>query len=118
VSDFQQAKVWLSNTLHLSKDALHIYVALIVFFGTCLLFRWKASQWRPWLCVLVAALAGEAWDISDSIHYVEPIGYWASAKDLANTMAVPTLLVVLARWTAVFRPSTANGRLPPENPPD
>ena len=34
MSQFQQAKLWLVDTLHLGKDALHIYVALAVFFGT------------------------------------------------------------------------------------
>lgn len=102
VSDFQQVKLWLVETLGLAKDALHIYVALLVFFGACLLFRWKAWQWKPWLCVLAAACAGEAWDLRDSFVRSEPLQYGASVTDLWNTMLVPTLLMLLARYSAVF----------------
>ncbi len=102
MSPFQQAKLWLVETLHLGKDALHIYVALAVFFGACLLFRWKASQWKPWLCVLAVALAGEAWDLGDSASRGAPLAFDLSLKDLWNTLLVPTALVLLARYSPVF----------------
>ena len=102
MSPFQQAKVWLVDTLHLERDALHIYVALLVFFGACLLFRWKASQWKPWLCVLAVALVGEVWDLADSIGRSEPLAFDHSLKDLGNTLLIPTLLVLLARYSKVF----------------
>lgn len=102
MSQFQQAKLWLVDTLHLGKDALHIYVALAVFFGACLLFRWKASQWQPWFCVLAVALAGEAWDLWDCFAIGEPLAFGHGLKDLWNTLLVPTLLVLLARHSTVF----------------
>jgi len=112
VTEFQQAKMWLVETLHLSKDVLHIYVALIVFFGTCLLFRWRASQWKPWLCVLAAALAGEAWDIRDSIAQEGQIFVLASLKDLANTMLLPTLLLAFTRYSVIFTRTPKTGPSP------
>lgn len=102
MSGFQQAKLWLADLLHLEKDALHIYVALLVYFGACLLFRWRAGQWKPWLCVLAVALAGEAWDLADSVRYGTPPDLGASPKDLWNTMLVPTVLMALARYSPVF----------------
>jgi hypothetical protein len=102
VSEFQLAKMWLLDTLQLGKDALHIYVALIVFFGACLLFRWKASQWKPWLCVLAVALAGEALDLTDNVDPGQLIDLVASLKDLVNTLLAPTVLVMLARHTTTF----------------
>jgi hypothetical protein len=102
MSGFQQAKLWLVETLHLAKDALHIYVALVIFLGACLLFRWKAWQWKPWLCVLAAALLGEAWDLADSAVAGQPLAYDESLKDLCNTLLVPTLVVLLARYSALF----------------
>ena len=59
--------MFLVENMHLAKDALHIYVALGVFFGSCLLFGWKASQWRPVMAVLAVALAGESWDLYDTL---------------------------------------------------
>jgi hypothetical protein len=117
---FQQAKLYLSAHVHLAKDALHIYVALILFFGSMLIFGWRAGQWKPWLVVLAAALLGEAWDIYDTLRY-ERIVYWAANwKDIWNTLFWPTAIVLLARFTPVFRkgdrgrcPDTRSG-LPPE----
>ncbi len=99
--------MWLVQTLHLAKDALHVYVALLVFFGACALFRWKAWQWKPWLCVLAAALAGEALDIRDSLAFDTGVDLGGSFKDLWNTLLVPTLLVLLARCSKVFLRSEA-----------
>ena len=90
MNQFQLAKMWLIDTLQLGKDALHIYVALLVFLGTCLLFGWKASQWKPWLCVLAVALAGEALDLGDDINPGDLIDVVASLKDLVNTLLPPT----------------------------
>src|SRR5262245_49276632 len=94
MSPFQQAKFAIIEHVGLAKDALHIYVAVIVFLGSCLLFKWRASQWKPWLAVLAAALVGEIWDLRDSLVYDTPIKPWANWKDLWNTMLVPTVLML------------------------
>lgn len=101
---YQSAKLWLIQHfgLGLAKDALHIYVALAIFFGACLLFRWKTGMWKPWLCVLCATLAGEAWDIRDNLvvqHYAILDASW---HDLWNTMVAPTALMLLSRYTRIF----------------
>jgi hypothetical protein len=103
MSPLQQAKLTLVEHLGLAKDALHIYVALIIFFGSCFLFKWKASQWKPWAAVLAAALLGEAWDLRDSLVYDTPVNLWGNWKDIWNTMLVPTVLMAIARYTRLFR---------------
>ena len=102
MSPLQQTKLFLVEHLALAKDALHIYVALAVFLGACLVFRWKAAQWKPWLAVLAAALLGEAWDLRDSLVYDTPIALANNWKDVWNTMLVPTVLMLAARYTRVF----------------
>ncbi len=102
MSPLQQTKLAIVEHVHLAKDALHIYVALMVFFGSCLLLKWKAGQWKPWLAVLVAALIGEAWDIRDSLIYGTPIEFWENWHDVWNTMLVPTILMLAARFSLVF----------------
>lgn len=103
MSPLQQTKLLLVEHLSLAKDALHIYVALTVFLGTCLLLRWKVAQWKPWLAVLAVAVIGETWDLRDSLVYHTRIDLWGNWKDLWNTMLVPTVLMLAARHTRVFR---------------
>jgi hypothetical protein len=103
MSSYQQAKLYLVDNLHLAKDALHIYVALAVFFGACLVFRWKASQWKPLLAVVAVACAGEIWDLHDTMAAGLPVDPAGHAKDIANTLLVPAVIVLLARYSRVFR---------------
>jgi hypothetical protein len=103
MSPLQQTKLVIVDHLGLAKDALHIYVALIVFLGGCLLFKWKATQWKPWCLVLAAALLGEAWDLRDSLAYGTPVHLAANGHDVWNTMLVPTVLMLAARYTRVFK---------------
>ncbi|RYG22378.1 MAG: hypothetical protein EON93_25230, partial [Burkholderiales bacterium] len=63
MSPLQASKLWLIEHVHLAKDALHIYVALLLLFGVALAFKWSLRNWKPWAVVLAAALIGEAWDL-------------------------------------------------------
>jgi hypothetical protein len=105
MSPFQQTKLAIVHHLGLAKDALHIYVALIVFFGACLVFRWRVTQWKPLAAVLAAALLGEAWDLRDSLVYHTRVNLWGNGHDIWNTMLAPTMLMLAARYTTVFRRS-------------
>lgn len=108
MSPFQHAKLALVDMTGLAKDALHIYVSLAVFFGACLIFRWKAWQWKPWLLVLLAALAGEALDLRDQYAIGCPFEWGESAKDFVNTAMVPTILMLSARLSGLFRKDRAD----------
>ncbi|MXP09659.1 hypothetical protein [Pseudoblastomonas halimionae] len=103
MSALQQAKTFLVENLHLAKDALHIYVALLVFFGACLVFGWKARDWKPLAAVVLVALFGEAWDMRDRMVQDIAPDYAAHLKDLWNTMLAPTAIVLLARFSNVFQ---------------
>ena len=103
VSTLQHAKLWLVGHTGLAKDALHIHVALILFFGVALVLGWKLSSWRPWLVVLAAALLCEAWDIRDRIADGVRLNLWGDWHDIWNTMFWPTMILLLARHTRVLR---------------
>ncbi|RSV09431.1 hypothetical protein CA242_10770 [Sphingomonas koreensis] len=83
---FQAAKFWLVDATGLAKDALHIHVGLIVFFAAA----------------LAAALAGEAWDLWESLSEGRRILLWANWKDVWNTMLWPSAILLLARGTRLF----------------
>lgn len=102
-SVFQQAKIWLVGSTGLAKDALHVHVGLFVFFAVALVFRWPLRSWKPWLVALAATLAGEAWDLWDTLDEGRRIQIWANWKDLWNTMLWPTAILLLARTTRLFQ---------------
>jgi hypothetical protein len=96
----------------LDRDALHIYVALIIQLASAaLLRRTLASPW-PWLIVLAFALANEWLDIfrDDLVEDWEKAG---SLHDLWNTMLLPTLLLLVSR----FAPGLLAAPPPPTPPP-
>lgn len=101
-SILQAGKGWLVDHIGLARDALHIYVALGLFFGACWLLRRPVRSWKPWAVVLVAALGGEAWDLRDSIVYRTPVDLAANWHDIWNTLFWPSVIVLLARLTRLF----------------
>lgn len=105
MSPLQETKLFLITHLHLGKDALHIYVALGLLLGSALVMGWRLQDWKPWLLVLAAALAGEALDLRDSLIYGTAIDLKANGKDLWNTLFWPSVILLLARKTALFGPS-------------
>lgn len=102
MSPLQTVKLSLIDHLGLAKDALHIYVGLALFFGTMVIMRWHPAQKRPLIIVALAALAGEAWDIRDSLTYATPIRLSANWHDVWNTLFWPTIIFTLARVTPIF----------------
>jgi hypothetical protein len=103
MSPLQHTKLVIVHNLGLARDVLHIYVALIVFFGSCLLFKWKVGHWKPWIAVLVATLFNEAWDFHDRLVRHTSMYLWGNVHDILNTMLMPTVLMLAARHTALFR---------------
>lgn len=102
MSALQAVKLWLVQHVHLAKDALHIYVALGLFFGSALLFGWRVKSWRPWLVVAAAAVVGELWDIRDRQAFRVPQDYGANLHDIWNTLFWPSVIVLLARRAKIF----------------
>ena len=102
MSPLQSVKWWIVHHLSLAKDALHIYVALALFFGAALAFRWPLTSWKPWAVVLAAALLGEVWDLRDSNAYHTPVDLAGNWKDIWNTMFWPTAILILARVSPLF----------------
>jgi hypothetical protein len=101
----QQAKLWLIETVGLEKDALHVYLALILVFGSARLFRWPLTSWKPPALVFVVALIGEAWDIRDGLITSVPlvVSWPLSLHDMINTMFWPLAIMLMARFTRIFR---------------
>jgi hypothetical protein len=97
ILDWPAIKEQIALWTGLERDALHIYAALLVQAGSALILRRSfASPW-PWACVLALAVGNEILDTFDD-RLVEAWEIQASLHDLWNTMLLPTLLLLLARF--------------------
>lgn len=103
MSEFQQAKLWLADSVGLAKDALHIYVGLALFLLVAALFRLPLRDWRPLAAVFLAAAAGELWDLLDTAAAGQTLHWRRSWHDMWNTLFWPTMLFLLARHTRLLK---------------
>ncbi|VTX95111.1 Uncharacterised protein [Acinetobacter ursingii] len=94
-SKFQEFKIYIVN---LTRDALHIYAGLLIFF--CVAFldkRQLKSIWALFAVVLIAISAELLGARDDLINY----GYWrfdASLHDILNTIFWPLVLWLIAKF--------------------
>ena len=103
MSPLQEAKIWAIQLLGLPKDALHIYIGLIVFLLSAALFRWPLRSWRPLGAAFVIALVGEIWDIVDTLRFGGTPIWSRNWHDVWNTCFWPAVLFLLARYTGLLR---------------
>ena len=90
-------KLELASLTGLEKDALHVYGAVLLQLAAALITRRTLADVLPWVTVAAAAAVNEWADLTFSIWPDRSWQYAESVHDLVNTMALPTLLLVLAR---------------------
>lgn len=93
-------KTDLSQFLHLSRDALHIHLGLLVMLLVVIVLRKSPASFVPWLCVLGLELLNETLDL---LHAHQGLSLLGALKDIVNTMLWPTVILLLARYTKVLR---------------
>jgi cell shape-determining protein MreD len=79
------------------KDALHVYAALIVQIAAALALRRRLSDWAPWLAVVFVELLNETIDIALMVQ-IRHEHVAAGVHDLVNTMILPSMLLLTARY--------------------
>jgi hypothetical protein len=95
--DWVELKDVVAASTGLHRDALHVYAAVLIQLAVAALARRSLAALLPWLVVLLFQLANELLDF-----WAEggPILAWRveeAARDSVNTMALPTLLLIVAR---------------------
>ncbi|MGE4315370.1 hypothetical protein [Acinetobacter sp.] len=98
LSKFQELKIYIVNFTELSRDALHMYAGLMLFFIVAFFHhRQLKSKWAIWT-VLIVAIAAELFDARDNLinHGLWRIG--ASLHDIINTIFWPLLIWLMARF--------------------
>jgi len=103
MSPLQSTKLIVMEITGLGKDALHVYVGLGVMLLVAAVLKRSLGDWRPLLAVLVAAFAGEAWDLFDTWALGGTPRWDANGKDVWNTLFWPTALAALARYTKLLK---------------
>lgn len=103
MSVLQSAKLFLVDATDLSKDALHVYIGLVVMLLVVIVLRKPLRDWRPLAAVAFAAIAGELWDVIDGFSHGGSPRWSMNWRDVWNTMFWPVILFGLARFTRVLK---------------
>lgn len=107
---YNALKTDLAEFLGVAKDALHIHIGLAIFVGLIVLLRRSPASLLPWLGVLGFELVNELMDIFHwhaGVFSFEPDD---SLKDIANTMAWPTIALLGFRLVEAQKRRTAAAR--------
>ncbi|HET8647630.1 MAG TPA: hypothetical protein VFO85_19180 [Vicinamibacteria bacterium] len=94
-STYQRLKIELLSLVHLSKDAVHVYVGVGCLLATLAVMR--RVRWKALLPGLVVSLAMEVVDLRDNWRDEERLRWKASLHDVLNTNALPVVLVAFLR---------------------
>ena len=102
-------KTALSETLHLSKDALHIHVGLVIYLVAAGLTRRSLGSVVPWLILLALEAINEGFDLLHDLRYggLNARSLLPGIKDGINTMLWPTVLLLTVRLGFLQRPKRA-----------
>jgi hypothetical protein len=95
---WSEFKDYLTLVTDLDQDALHIYGAILLQIVAAALMRRSIASPFPWLFVLVVLVFNEWADLREPGKPIEEWQVVGGLKDLWNTMALPTLLLLLARY--------------------
>lgn len=78
-------------------DTLHVMGGVVLQLAVAALLRRPIKQWTPWLIVLVLELSNEAYDLWFERWPSLTHQLGEGARDVLGTMALPTLLMIVAR---------------------
>ena len=108
VAHWNDAKTFVEHMIGFSHDALHVLVGVCLQLILAALFRMSARSIGPWLMVFALELANEWSDLYIEVWPQHAMQWGESAKDVLLTMALPTLLLIVAR----YRPKLLSGDNP------
>jgi hypothetical protein len=111
MTSWHQGKLFIEHALTISHDTLHIIAGLLLWVALGLVLRRPLPSLRPWLWLFALILWNEAVDLWVERWPDAGQQYGEGAKDLLLTMAVPTILMLVARARPdLFRQSASTRR--------
>jgi hypothetical protein len=97
LSQYAQFKLFLTQSLGVQEDLLHVHAGLLIFFATAVALRRRMRSRVPIALVYLFAMANE---VIDLFSPGSARNQWEPLVDVANTVFWPTLLFLLARRRA------------------
>ena len=95
--DWVETKNFVVEWTGLERDALHVYGTLLGQLAAALILRSSVASFLPWGAALLLAVANEAADsLGDGL--IEEWERQGALHDLWNSMLLPTLLLLTARY--------------------
>jgi hypothetical protein len=91
-------KQWLEISSGLHMDALHVHAGILCQLAAAFLLRRPLGSIWPWLVVAVAVTGNEIYDIQLDLWPNWDDQIREGVKDLWNTLLMPTLLMLVARY--------------------
>ena len=91
-------KQFAEHATGISMDALHVLIGFFLFLLAARLTRRTLGSFLPWSLLLLVELANEVYDLHIEIWPNLSSQLGEGAKDILLTMALPTLLLAIARW--------------------
>lgn len=100
-SDYQAFKLWLSGVLPIDRDILHVLIGLLLV-GIAVLWCRKGVRLAPFVAALGGALVlGVGMELLDMRDDIQTLGRWrwqASLWDVARTILIPAIAVMVVAW--------------------
>ena len=93
-----QAKLFIEHASGISMDALHVMVGFAIFLVAALFLKRTVTDVLPWLATLLLEIGNEAYDLHVELWPDPGSQLGEGVKDIILTMALPTLLLLTARW--------------------
>jgi hypothetical protein len=100
------AKASLEESVPFDAQWLHLIAGPLVLLAAARLMRRPLSNWLPWLVVVAFGGLNEIIDLSVKRWPLAPRVLAESIKDFSMTMALPTLIVVVAGFMRLMTRET------------
>lgn len=93
-----QFKLFVEHASGISLDALHILIGFAVFLLAAQILKRSVANPLPWAVTLLLEIGNEGHDLMIELWPDPGSQLGEGAKDIMLTMALPTLLLLVARW--------------------
>lgn len=100
--DWTHDKNRIAELTGLTGDALHVHGGMLILMLTALVVRRWPWHWLPWLAVVLAETANEAYDMLQPFYPSDEGNLHASLHDFWLTLLIPTVIFVFGQCAARF----------------